>query len=371
MVETDILVIGLGAIGSAALYHLARRGAAPMGLDQFQIDHPFGSSYGRSRAFRIFYHEPLYVNLATAALPLWQELEAVSGEALLTLNGMLMFARPGNEAFERNLRMLQLLRQPYEQLTAADVASRFPAFRLPADWIACLTPGAGFLDASGSVRTHVTQARRFGASVREQVRVRQIDIASTQPEIETSAGRYRCARLILTAGPWTSQLLADLALPLTVTRQQKFYFKPKNTAGYQPDRLPIFADYEMLYYGFPDQGQGLKVADDNLGDSTTPDALDRNLDLTQRDRLQQWLRQIMPDSDPAFIEGQTCMYTLTPDRDFVIGSHPGNPNVLIGAGFSGHGFKFSTLIGRILAELALDGTTGYPIDRFNVGRFIK
>ncbi|MCZ6677931.1 MAG: N-methyl-L-tryptophan oxidase [Candidatus Poribacteria bacterium] len=369
MRNEDVCVVGLGAMGSAALYHLARQGAAPVGIDQYRTGHAFGSSHGHSRAFRTFYHDPIYVELAEASLPLWQELETLSGEQLLTLSGFLDFARKGNAAFEAKVHVMQGLDTPYEVLTPEEVGARFPALRLPADTVAFYTPRAGFLDANRCVQAHLSQAVRFGATIHEEVRVHHIDLDKDQPEIETSAGRYRCSRLIVTPGPWASDILQALSLPLHVTRQQKFYFRPRDTAAYQPDRLPVYSDNETQYYGFPNHGPGIKVADDTHGSVTSPEAVDRTLDLQKRDDLKQWLEKIMPGSDVSFVEGATCMYTLTPDHDFLIGPHPKNPNLLVGAGFSGHGFKFSTLVGKILAELATDGRTPYPIERFRLSRF--
>ena len=368
--DVGILVVGLGAMGSAALYHLARQGAAPVGIEQYPIGHTHGSSHGHSRAFRAFYNDPVYVTLVRAALPLWQELETLSGEQLLTPNGMLAFAKPGNERLDQNIRVMQETRTAHEVLTAAEVVARFPALQLPTSTVACYTPDSGFLNASRCVRTHVSQAECFGATVHSGVSVHHIDISKEHPEVETSAGTYRCKRLVVAPGPWASQLLKDLSLPLEVTRQQKFYFKPQGgSALYQPDRLPVYADYDRQYYGFPYYGPGIKVADDGHGPVTSPETVDRELDRDVQNALERWLKTIMPDVNPSFVEGATCMYTVTPDNDFLIGGHPLNSNIFVGAGFSGHGFKFSTIVGKILAELATDGKTDYPIDKFRLNRF--
>ncbi len=368
--DTEILVVGLGAMGSAALYHLARQDAAPIGIDQYPVGHTHGSSHGHSRVFRIFYNNAVYVNLVKAALPLWQELETLSGEQLLTRNGMLTFAEPGNERLDQNIRIMQATKTPYEVLTAEEVTARFPALQLPADSVICYTPDSGFLNASRCVRTHVAQAERFGATVHSGMRVHHIEANKEHPEVETSAGNYRCRRLIISPGPWASQLLTNLSLPLRVTRQQKFYFQPQDGGAlYQPDRLPVYGDYDRGYYGFPYYGPGIKVADDGHGPVTSPKTVDRELDLNVRNALAQWLGTIMPGVNPSFVEGATCMYTLTPDHDFLIGHHPLNSNIFVAAGFSGHGFKFSTIVGKILAELATDGKTDYPIDKFRLNRF--
>lgn len=268
MRNAETVVVGLGAMGSAVLYHLARRGARPVGIDQYGVGHAFGSSHGHSRVFRTFYHDSVYATLAEAALPRWRELETLSGEQLLTLNGAIFFAKPGNERFDQNVRVLQDLKMPFELLSPGQVTDRFPALRLPAGVDACYTPRAGFLDANRSVRAHISQAVRFGATIHEGVCVRHIDVGKHSPEIETSAGTYRCDRLVVTPGPWASRTLVDVSLPLRVTRQQKFYFRPQHTSPYRPDCLPVYADYDTQYYGFPFYGPGIKVADDTHGDDT-------------------------------------------------------------------------------------------------------
>lgn len=255
---------------------------------------------------------------------------------------------------------------PYERLTSAEVTARFPALRLPATHEACFVPRSGFLNAALAVQTHVAQAQRLGATVQAGVAVHGIDLSGERPVVETAAGRYVCNRLVVTPGPWVGQLLSDLGLAslahqLRVTRQQKFYFRPEH--------LPVYCDYDANFYGFPLHGPGLKVADDNLGSVTDPTTVDRTLDLAKRDELGAWLNAIMPNASFTYVEGSTCMYTLTPDRDFLLGPHPHHANTIIGAGFSGHGFKFSALVGKLLAELALGEAPSQPIKRFRLARF--
>lgn len=367
--KADFLVAGLGAMGSAALYHLARLGADVIGIDQFRIGHALGSSHGHSRAYRNFYHDAIYVEMAEAALPLWRELEARSGEHLLTLTGLLQFGRRGSEALERKIAVMAALGRAHERLTAADVAARFPALRLPEESTACLSPLGGFLDAGRCVLTHQRQAQALGARIDEEVRVERVSLRGERPLVETSAGRYECERLIIAPGPWAAEVLEELALPLDVTRQQKFYFRPRDREAYAPARLPVYGDVETQFYGFPDYGPGLKVADDGLGEVTSADDVDRTLDEAKREELQRWLGLIMPGSGFSYVSGATCMYTVTPDRDFLMGPHPENANVLVAAGFSGHGFKFSALVGKILADLAMEGRTEQPVERFRLDRF--
>jgi sarcosine oxidase len=372
--EVDILVIGLGAMGSAALYQLARLGAAPVGIEQFSVGHALGSSGGQSRVFRTFYQDPLYTRLAEAAIPLWRELEARAGEAILTLCGNLFFARPGNALLAQSLQAMDAAQSSYERLTSADVATRFPMLRLPAAAEICLVPQSGFLNATLAVQTHVAQAQRLGATVHAGVAVHRLDLRGERPVVETSAGRYSCTRLVVTPGPWASRLFSELGLPmfsqhLRVTRQQKFYFQPAQPARFLPASLPVYCDYDTDFYGFPLHGPGLKVADDSLGAVTDPTTVDRTLDLAKRDQLGAWLAGLMPNADFTYSAGSTCMYTLTPDRDFLLGPHPHYANTFIGAGFSGHGFKFSTLVGHLLAQLALGQPPSQPLERFRLDRF--
>lgn len=374
--NVDYLVLGLGAMGSATLYHLARRGLAPVGLEQFTIGHALGSSGGQSRVFRTCYHDPLYATLAAAALPFWQELEQRSGQPLLTLCGNLIFAQPGNTLITQSMQAMDAAQSPYEVLTRAAVKTRYPMLHLPDDAIICYTPQTGFLNASRAVQTHVTQAQRLGATVHAGVMVHGIDLSGERPVVETAVGRFSCVRLVVTPGPWASQLFQDLGLPtlaqrLRVTRQQKFYFRPAHPERFRPEYLPVYCDYDTDYYGFPFQEPGLKVADDNLGMVTDPTTVDRTLDLATRDRLLAWLNRIMPNADFTYVEGSTCMYTLTPDRDFLLGPHPHHANTLIGAGFSGHGFKFAALVGNLLAELTIGQSPSYPVDRFRLDRFYQ
>lgn len=373
-IDVNVLVLGLGAMGSAALYQLARLGVAPVGIEQFTIGHALGSSGGQSRVFRTFYEDPLYTQLAEAAIPLWHELESRSGERILTLCGNLFFAQPGNALLAQSIQAMAAVQSTYEQMTSADVTARFPSLRLPTTHEACFVPRSGFLNATLAVQTHVAQAQRLGATVQAGVAVHGIDLRGERPVVETAAGRYVCNRLVVTPGPWAGPLLRTLGLStlaqqLRVTRQQKFYFRPAQPAHFLPEHLPVYCDYDANFYGFPLHGPGLKVADDNLGHVTDPTTVDRTLDLAKRDELGAWLNEIMPKAGFTYIEGSTCMYTLTPDRDFLIGPHPHHPNTIIGAGFSGHGFKFSALVGKLLAELALDQLPSQPIERFRLERF--
>ncbi len=351
------------------MYHLARAGTAPIGIEQFHLGHPFGSSHGNSRGLRTFYHKPIYTAWADTAITMWQDLENLAGEQLLFLCGWMAFARPENELFRGNLKVLQNTAIQFLVLDPREVHSRFPGMSLPPDSIACFTPRAGFLDANRCVRAHVSQAVKLGATVLADTRVERIDLSGARPFLQTSEGSFTCSRLVLTPGPWAPQLLRDFGLPLRVTRQHKFYFRPKDRVSYTPNSIPVYVDYDTLYYGFPDYGPGIKVADDNPGATTDPDTIDRSTDPDAQDRLGRWLSHLMPGSDLSYVEYATCMYTLTPDTDFVLGLHPQHPNVVLGAGFSGHGFKFSPVVGMLLSEVARGLPTTWPLDQFRPDRF--
>jgi monomeric sarcosine oxidase len=367
--HVDYMVIGLGAMGSSALYHLTQQGVQATGIEQFSVGHGAGSSHGHSRAFRTFYDKAIYTELALASIPLWRDLEAQSGKHLLYQTGMLCYAPPDHPTLMNNIRIQASVGGSHEILSPDEVNRRYPALHIPTEHIACLTHDSGFLHAGLAVKTHVVQAQESGAMVFEDTDVKNIDLSTHLPEVETSQGRYQCDHLIITAGPWAGQILHDLGVPLKVTRQQKYYFTPQDKTPFLPENLPVFADYSADLYGFPYFGGGIKTADDFLGPITDPGSTNRDIDLTSQAALKHWLEQVLPGTPWTAGEFATCLYTLTPDRDFILDRHPDHPRVLIGAGFSGHGFKFATLIGRILADLAIHERTEYPIKLFQLDRF--
>jgi len=366
--DVDIVVVGIGAFGAAALYHLARDGRDVVGLEQFEIGHPNGSSHGRSRAIRTFYNDPLYVRLARAALPLWRELESASGERLLFLPGSLFWGEPGNPWLASGLAVADAAGTSYEALTPAAVGARFPALHIPARTTAVHVPEGGFLDADRCLAAMLAGALRAGAEIRDGTPVRRIELAGSRPIVVTDDIVYRARRLILTGGAWLPRLVPELELRLHATRQVFFTFRPADRAAVSPDRLPVFADLDRLFYGFPDHGPGIKIADDTAGRMVTPETVDRSIDPVEREGLTAWLRELMPNDDPVETEAGTCLYTVSPDHDFLLGPYPGRTDVFAAAGLD-HGFKFSILFGRMLADLAAGGHTEQPIERFRLDRF--
>jgi sarcosine oxidase len=368
----DAIVLGLGAMGSATAYHLARRGARVLGLDAYPRGHTQGSSHGRSRIIREAYFEaPEYVPLVQRAYQLWRELEAESGQALLTLTGGLNLGAPDSDLVTGALASARQHQLPYEYLTAAEVTARFPGFRPPAGAVAVYEPNAGILAPEACVSAHLDLAARHGATLRYAEPVRQWAADGAGVRVDTAQGAYWAARLAIAAGPWTSDVLADLGLPLTVQRIVNVHFAPEQPEHFAPDRCPIYilSAPEGEYYGFPAlPGQGVKFGRHDTGETCTPATIRRTVDEDEVAALRAVLDCYLPGAGGAVLWTLTCMYTNTPDRHFIIDRHPAHGQVVFGCGFSGHGFKFSSVIGEALADLALDGASRRPIDFLSAAR---
>jgi sarcosine oxidase len=366
--DVDVLVIGLGALGAATLNELAASGAHVLGIDQFEPGHSLGSSHGRSRALRFLYHAPEYVTLLRPALAGWRALERAGGRQLYWECGTLYFARPGNRELAENLSVARQASVPHEVVDPDEAGRRWPAF--------AMTPGAegiffaegGMIDAEAAVATMLDQARKRGAEVRARVAVRSLELGGDRPVATTDAGTIRARHVVVAAGAWTARLLPEFELPIRVTRQSFFTMRPDLPRAVAPDRVPVWCDYDTMYYGFPDHGPGLKIADDTPNREVDPGGVDRSIDPEEEATLTAYLRQRFPSSSLELIESGTCLYTLTPDEDFLLGPVPGVA-VSVAVGLN-HAFKFAPVIGRILADLATTGTTAYPIDRFRLDRFV-
>ena len=365
------VVVGLGIMGSAALYHLTRRGVRALGIEQFSLGHDRGSSHGPSRAFRTTYEQELYARMGCEALEMWKALESEAGEKLLHLNGLLTFAGKDNQRFQQNVDCLRSLGLPHELLEGPEATRRFNAFEFGADVVACFAEQNGFLcaDASLNVMQHI--ARAGGADILEQTQVQHIEPSGNSVVVHAGEQRILADRVILSAGPWIGRLLADLDIPLKVTREQVVHFSVADPQRFRVSRLPVFVDYVTGIYGFPIHGAGgMKVAADHAGRSVNPDHVDRTVDAEYVEYLMTWIKRLMPTAAPRSIDSAVCLYTSTPDLDFIIDRHPTMQNVVVAGGFSGHGFKFSILIGDILADLVIDGATKRSIEEFRISRFV-
>lgn len=370
----DVIVVGLGGAGSAAAYHLARRGLRVLGLEQFAPLHDRGSSHGHTRVIRQAYFEhPDYVPLLLRAYELWAELERERGVDLMLTCGGLMIGRPDSDVVAGSTRSAQLHALPHEVLSPGEVRSRFPAFHLGSDEVALYEPRAGILFPEDCVRAHLDAASAYGAELRFEEPATGWEADGGGVTVRTGQGTYEAGALVITAGAWTERLLADLALPLEVERQVGFWFEPRSPEMFTPERFPVFI-WQIpagTFYGIPSlRGRGVKVARHHGGEPTDPD------DVAPSDPSEaEWVRQQIADRLPEAGGGlqaiTTCLYTNTPDEHFVIDRHPRHPNVVFASACSGHGFKFTCVTGQALADLAADGRTDLPISFLALPRFAK
>ena len=377
MTDFDVIVVGLGAMGSAAAAHLAARGQRVLGLEQFTPAHDRGSSHGETRMIRqAYFEDPSYVPLLQRAYQLWEELETET-PGLFTPTGGLMLGTPETATVAGSLRSARQFDLPHELLDASAIRDRFPNFAVPDTTVGVFETRAGYVRAEETVRTHLARARARGT-----------DLRFTQPVTEWSAGgtggvtvragsdSFTADELVLTPGAWAPHFLGDLHLPLAVERQLLFWFDPvEDLDRYRAPTQPVFIWQDadgMQLYGFPaygDRSAGVKVAFFRGGPPADPDHLDRTVHPDEVDHIRSRLGQLLPGLNGRYLRGVACMYTNTPDEHFVIGTHPLHPQVSLAAGFSGHGFKFTPVIGEILADLALEGASSHPISLFDPSRW--
>lgn len=354
----DAIVIGLGGIGSAAAYRLAQRGARVLGLEQFELGHDRGASQDESRIIRLSYHRREYVELAKDAFAAWHEVEAASGDRILTITGGLDLAPPdAPEAIEDYAAAMTAAGVAFEWLDTAAIARRWPQWRLDDGTRGLLQEAAGIADPSVGNPAHQRLAREHGAELLERVKVTGIrEEAAGELTVETADGRrFETGAVVLATDAWTNDLLGPLghALPLRVTREQVTWFDATDRAAFEPDRFPIWIWLgEPSFYGFPaHRGRGPKVGQDIGGRETTADGRSFEPDPDGLARVAGFLEQHLPTAlGPT--RTKTCLYTLTPDRDFVLDCVPGMPGLVVALG-AAHGYKFAALFGRILADLAL------------------
>jgi sarcosine oxidase len=360
----DVVVAGLGAHGSSAAYHLASRGASVLGFDRFARGHTLGSSGGLSRIIRLSYYEhPDYVPLLRSAWTLWHELERTSGERLLTETGGLYAGAPEGELVAGALESARRHGLEHEVLDAAALRQRYPLFEWPDGWQGVFERQAGWLAPERSIETHLRLAEQNGATLRFEEPVERWESTRDGVRVTTATGTFEAKQLVIAAGAWMSQLAPELAPELSVERSVLFWFEP--TAERDAFALlPVYIvqDTDRIYYGFPYiEGQGVKVAGLHFGDRTDPDTVDRTPSASDEERVRAWLRRRMPLANGKRRDAKVCMYTNTRDANFVIDRLADHPNVVVASACSGHGFKFSSVIGEILADLVLDGQTRHPI----------
>jgi sarcosine oxidase len=370
----DAIVLGVGGMGSAALFELARRGRRVIGLEQYDPGHDQGSSHGHTRIIRQAYYEgPDYVPLVRRAYERWYDLEQRLGRRLLTECPCLSLGRPDSEVVAGVRLSAAQHALPVEDLTAADLRRRFPAFRFGDDVVGVLERTAGFLAVEDCVRGHVEAALALGAELKAGEAALSWSAQGDGVEVRTRRDTYAAARLIVTAGPWAGRLLAGLGVPLTVMRQVPLWFEPGDAAAFRRDRFPVFIAEvaEGYFYGLPMvDPAGVKVARHyGAAELAGPEGVSREPTDADEPPVRAFLRAHLPGADGPRRRASVCLYTLTPDRHFVIDLHPEHPQVALACGFSGHGFKFSAAVGEVLADLAEEGRTPWPIGLFRLARF--
>lgn len=373
-----VAVIGAGVVGALAAWNLARRGHEVVVLEQFQIDHDRGSSYGDSRIVRRVYADPFYTELMAEGYELWDELQSQAPDTELFCRAGGLFFGPADHPDVRSAKdALANAGVAHEVLDPAETRRRFPAVRLEDNEIALFEHGMGYARASNVVRTAARLAREAGATIREQVTVKSIEpgSAGTDVRILTLAGEeIEAERLLVAAGPWSGPLLGKLGvmLPLTVTRQAYLHLQPaRHPESFEAGRFPVWIDAKTLYYGFPRLGDvpGVKIASHIIGQATTPQAVDREVHPDDREGTITYAATRFPDLSAEVAYEKVCLYTMTPDEDFVIDTVPSVPGAHFIAGLSGHGFKFGPLLGKIAADLVTGTPVRYDLSRFRADRF--
>lgn len=370
----EVIVVGLGAMGSCTLAELSRRGHRVLGLDRFTPPHAMGSSHGKSRIIReAYFEDPRYVPLVQRAYRAWAALEQESGVSIYRQTGGLMLGAPDSALVKGALLSATLHGLPHETLSAAEVERRFPAFVTEPEWIGVWEPRAGMLHPEAAIGAALAVAQGFGAELRLHETVLGIDVIPGGVEVATTAGRYRAATVVVSAGAWTTTLFPELALPLVVQRNVLHWFTPRtDPAHFTASAMPIFIGdigADGTWYGFPDVGDGVKLARHHHGVATTADRVDRTVAADEVEAMRAILARHMPAANGPRRESQVCLYTNAPDEHFVLGPHPQHPAVIVASPCSGHGFKFASAIGEILANLATARDPGFDISFFAVDRF--
>ncbi len=370
----DVIVIGVGGMGSATVYELASRGLRVLGLERFDIPHEMGSSHGVHRIIRMAYFEdPSYVPLLRRAYERWRELEAACGEQLLYITGGVDAGPEDGEVFAGSLRSCIEHDLPHEVLTSAELSERFPAIQIPSGSMAVYQPDGGFVLAERSIVNHVLGALEHGADVRAREPVLEWTSTGDRVHVRTAQGSYEAGALIVTGGAWAGPLLPSLHHLVVPERQVLGWFQPSDAARFEAGQFPVvIGDFdEGMYYALPIFGiPGVKFGRFHHRDETTTgDDLNRECDDEDEAVLRTSLERYFPEASGPVLSMKACMFTNTPDEHFIIDALPDAPNVFVAAGFSGHGYKFCSVVGEIMADLATRGETTHDISLFRLDRF--
>ncbi len=374
MAQPQIAVIGLGATGSAALCQLAVRGIHAVGIERFEIGHARGSSHGPTRIIRLAHFENAsYGPFMRRAYTLWRELEHRADENLIVTTGIAEIGPPEGELVRGTIAGASQSGFTHEVLDAKSLMRRYPVFRIPENFIAVLQRDGGYLEAAAAIAASLRVAAAAGAVIRCGERVTAIEPRPTGVCIRTDREKIETDGAIIAAGPWMRKMLPHLRLPLAVTRQVVGWFEPGNAARFTPDCFPVFI-LETRYgahYGLPCYGRsGIKVAKHHhRNESADPETCSREVTARDEAAIRGPLAEYLPDANGRLLAAQTCLYTMTPDGTFIIDQMPFCPHVVIASPCCGHGFKFSPLVGEIVADLVTQGATPHDIAQFRLRRF--
>jgi len=366
----DAIVVGVGGIGSAALAHLAQKGLHVLGLEQFKVGHDKGSSHGQTRVIRqVYFEHPSYVPLLQRAYALWDVLDENSAQSLFVRSGLVQFGAADGQVIRGVEESAQQYGLPVERLTEKALRELAPMLRLPESMVAVYEQGAGYLAVEDCVRAHARTAVQAGATLMQGETVQSWKADGAGFVVTTQSDRYSTDRLVVTAGAWSDRLLLDLGVELRVRRKPLLWFGAEETW----EKAPVFL-YELpegVFYGFPDcGGRGVKIAEHTSGLDADPDVLNRDLLDADRDPVQAFSRRYLRGVNETDCQSHAvCMYTMTPDEHFCVGTHPKNTRLVFAAGMSGHGFKFASVLGEILSELAMDGKSQHEISFLSPSRF--
>ncbi|CAN5915373.1 N-methyl-L-tryptophan oxidase [soil metagenome] len=372
----DVLVVGLGAMGSATLHALASRGVDVVGVDAYDPPHSLGSTHGRSRIIREAYFEhPAYVPLVRSAYAAWAQLEAASGAHLFLRTGGLNIGARDSALVAGAIASAERHGLVVEVLTAREINRRHPAFSVPADMVGVFEASAGMLFPEACITAFLQVARSLGADVRPNTRVSALDRSADGIRAMTDAGELRARRVVVCAGPWTAPLLATLgiALPLVVTRQTMHWLAvPSDASVVRPDKFPVALiehDGGRIFYTMPDVGDGVKAAIHHEGRAVDAAAVDRAVHASDTEVVEALVARFLPGAGARIRESAVCLYTNTPDHHFIIDTGEGMPDVVVVSACSGHGFKFASAIGDIAARMALGESATTDLSHFTAVRF--
>ncbi len=370
--EFDAIIVGIGGMGSAAAWQLARRGQRVLGLERFDIPHAMGSSHGVTRIIRLPYYEnPAYVPLLRRAYELWRDIERVSGQELLVVTGSIDAGPEDRALLQGALASARLHDLPHEVLTGAEVNERFPGYRLPPSHRAIYQRDGGFIASERAIVAHVRAAQAAGADIRARERVLAWEPRDGGVRVTTDKGTYTASTLILTAGAWIGELAAPLRALAVPERQVLAWLQPRQPRLFAPDRFPVFnLDVEEgRYYGLPVyEVPGFKFGRyHHRGETAPADGIRSEIDAEDENLLRAFAERYFPEGSGATMALRTCMFTNTLDEHFIIDRHPDHDQVILASPCSGHGYKFCSVIGEILADLAIAGATRHDISLFRLG----